>query len=204
MKALVVIDVQRDFLPGGSLAVSHGDEVIPVINQLQERFDLVVASKDWHPEGHKSFADSHAGKAVGDVIDLGGVEQILWPVHCVEGSPGAEFGEGLKTERFSHTVFKGTDENVDSYSCFFDNQRLRDTGLADYLREQGVDELYMTGIATDYCVKFSVLDALDLGFKVHLVTDACRGVELLPGDTERAIAEMTQAGAQPCTSSGIR
>lgn len=203
MTAFLVIDVQNDFLPGGALAVPHGDEVIPLINRLQERFDLVIASKDWHPAGHKSFASSHPGHRVGDVIDLDGLEQVLWPDHCIQGSFGAEFPASLRTEKFAHVVYKGTHASIDSYSCFYDNGWRQSTDCESFLKDHAVKELYFAGIATDYCVKFSVLDALKLGFKVHLIQDACRAVNLNPDDADRAINEMTRAGAEICKASAL-
>ncbi len=192
--ALLIIDVQNDFLPGGALAVPDGDQVVPVINAMQKHYDLVVATQDWHPEGHGSFAATH-GKEVGEIIDLEGLTQFLWPVHCVQGSSGAEFAPGLETEHFSHIVKKGEDPKVDSYSGFYDNAKRRSTGLAEYLRGQGVDEVTIVGLATDYCVKFSVLDALESGFKTHVALKACRGVNVHPGDADKAIEAMQTAGA---------
>lgn len=194
--ALIVIDVQVDFLPGGALAVREGDQVVPVINRLMAggRFDVVAATQDWHPPDHGSFAANHPGTQVGQVIDLAGLSQILWPVHCVQGSPGAEFAPGLDTARFNKVFRKGTDPAIDSYSGFFDNGHRKSTGLADWLRDQGVTDVHLAGLATDYCVKFSALDAVKEGFTTHLIEDACRGVELKAGDVQRAIDEMRQAG----------
>ncbi len=202
MKALVMVDVQNDFCPGGALPVAEGDQVIPVINELQKRFDLVVATQDWHPPDHLSFAANH-DKAPGEIIDLNGSPQILWPVHCVQGSPGAEFVAGLETSRIQEVFRKGTDKQVDSYSGFFDNDHRHATGLGDYLKAQGVDEIYIAGLATDYCVKFSALDARRLGLKTSVVVDACRGVELQPGDVQRALEEMQQAGVQIVRSGDV-
>jgi nicotinamidase/pyrazinamidase len=194
VKALLLIDLQNDFVPGGALAVPHGDEVVPVANRLQPLFPLVVATQDWHPPDHGSFAANHPGKKPGDRIDLNGLEQILWPVHCVQNTPGAAFIDAFETARVSEIFHKGTDPGIDSYSGFFDNAQRKSTGLADYLWEQVVDEVYIAGLATDYCAKSSALDAVELGFKTHLVEDGCRGVELQPGDVERALQEMREAG----------
>lgn len=194
MKALILVDIQNDFLPGGSLAVPHGDEVVAVANRLQTAFELVIATKDWHPPDHGSFAANHRGRRPGEVVDLDGVDQILWPVHCVQGSRGADFAPGLETAWIDKVFYKGTDRRVDSYSTFFDNARRRSTGLGDYLREAGVEEVYILGLATDYCVKFSALDAAELGFVTHVVEDGCRGVDLSLGDSERALDEMRAAG----------
>ena len=165
MKALILVDLQNDFLPGGALAVPEGDRVIPVANKLQAHFDLVVATRDWHPPDHSSFAANHHGQKPGDWIDLDGVSQILWPPHCVQNSHGADLAAGLDTSKVRKVFFKGTDPRIDSYSTFFDNRHLKSTGLGDYLRERGVDEVYLMGLATDYCVKYSALDARGLGFR---------------------------------------
>jgi nicotinamidase/pyrazinamidase len=196
MQALIVVDVQNDFCPGGALAVPDGDAVVPVANGLMDRFELVVASQDWHPEGHVSFASNHAGKMPGDVIDVGGMPQTLWPDHCVQGTPGAAFPPGLDTGSVDRVFQKGVDPQIDSYSAFFDNARMRATGLAAFLREAGVDEVWLCGLATDYCVKFSALDALDSGFEVVVVEDGVRAVDLVPGDGQRALDELRQAGAR--------
>jgi nicotinamidase/pyrazinamidase len=175
--ALILVDIQNDFCPGGSLAVREGDHVVPVVNALQKHFDLIIATKDWHPVGHSSF-------------------ETLWPPHCVQDTQGAEFVPALDTTRIARTFLKGTDMEVDSYSGFFDNEHRRATGLGDYLKAQGVTDVVITGLATDYCVKFTALDALQLGFRTTVVRDACRGVEVNPGDTERALAEMAGSGAR--------
>lgn len=195
MKALILVDLQNDFLPGGALAVPDGDAVIPVANRSQEYFDRVIATKDWHPPNHGSFASNHPGKAVGEVVELGGQEQILWPDHCVRETRGSQFAPGLETAGIEKIFYKGIDPEVDSYSALYDNAHLRATGLGDYLEETGVDEIYILGLATDYCVKFTALDALDLGFKVHVLADGCRAVDLNPGDGERALEEIAAHGA---------
>ena len=203
MKALVIVDVQNDFCPGGALAVPEGDQVIPVINGLQPRFNLVVATQDWHPPNHGSFAANHQGKQPGDVVELGGLEQILWPVHCVHHTPGAAFPPDLGQARIARVFPKGTDPGIDSYSGFFDNGHRRATGLDDYLKEQAVADVYVCGLATDYCVKFTVLDAVRLGFATHLIEDASRGVNLKPGDVVRAIEEMRSQGVTVVNSEQI-
>lgn len=194
MRALVLVDIQNDFLPGGALGVPNGDEVIAVANAVQSKFDLVIASQDWHPKNHSSFAANHAGKKPGQTTMLNGLEQVLWPVHCVQHSRGAEIAPALDVSRVERFFLKGTHPEVDSYSAFFDNARKCDTGLGTYLKQRGVTEVYLLGLATDYCVKFSALDALSLGFKTFLVEDGCRGVNLHPQDSEKAIAEMKKAG----------
>jgi len=196
MRALIVVDVQNDFVPGGALAVPGGDQVVGEINRLMHSgdYERIVASQDWHPPDHVSFASQHPGHHVGEIIEIDGIEQILWPDHCVEHTYGARFVKRLETDRFDHVVHKGTDRRIDSYSGFFDNARRRDTGLADWLRRQGVREVHVVGLATDYCVKFTALDAVDLGFETTVLTAAARGVELKPGDVERALQDMAQAG----------
>ena len=196
MKALILIDIQNDFLPGGSLAVPGGDEVVPVANELMAGYELLVATQDWHPADHLSFASQHPGHSAGEHIDLDGLQQILWPDHCVQHQPGAEFAPGLDADRIDHVIQKGTDRNVDSYSGFFDNARRKATGLDDLLRERGVDEVDMVGLATDVCVLYSALDAADLGFKTTVITSGCRPVELSPGDGGRALERMASAGVQ--------
>lgn len=193
-KALVIVDVQNDFLPAGALPVAEGDQVIPAINRLQQLFEVVVATKDWHPANHGSFAANHPGRKPGDSVELGGLQQKLWPVHCVQETPGAEFAPKLETRRISEVFKKGTDPLIDSYSGFFDNGRRQATGLGDFLRSRQVTDVYVVGLATDYCVKYTAVDAVALGFKSYLIEDACRGVNLQPGDVLRAIDEMRLAG----------
>jgi nicotinamidase/pyrazinamidase len=195
MKALIIVDLQNDFLPGGALPVPHGDEVIPVANELQRHFELVLATKDWHPPNHGSFAANHKGKKPGDRIILDGIEQILWPVHCVQNTQGAEFASSFDTSRIAHVFHKGTDRNIDSYSTFFDNAHRRHTGLANYLEKRGIKNIYLMGLALDYCVKYSTLDARQLGLNTYVIVDGCRGIELKPGDIDRALDEMKGAGA---------
>jgi nicotinamidase/pyrazinamidase len=196
MDALLLVDIQNDFLPTGALPVPEGDRVIAVANRLMPRFKQVIATQDWHPADHGSFAANHAGKKPGDVITLDGLPQILWPVHCVQGTRGAEFAPGLEVGRITHVVRKGTDAGIDSYSGFFDNGHRKATGLHAYLQSQGVRELCVMGLATDYCVKFTALDARQLGYDVVLELKGCRGVNLKAGDVEAAVAEMVRAGVR--------
>lgn len=203
MNCLIIVDIQNDFLPGGALAVPGGDEVIPVINRLQGRFELVLATQDWHPPDHGSFAANHPGHKVGEVIDLDGIPQILWPVHCVQNTAGAQFSTALDRTRFKKIFQKGIDRNIDSYSTFFDNAKRRSTGLADYLRQQNVREIFMCGLATDYCVRFSALDAVELSFPTTVVEDACRGVNLQPNDSANALRELRKAGVKIQSSSEV-
>lgn len=203
MDALLIVDVQNDFLPGGSLEVPEGDKIIPVINTLQTGFGLIVATRDWHPANHGSFASNHKGHKPGDVIDLQGLEQILWPDHCVQGSPGAELSPLLNQSMIQKVVFKGTDPKVDSYSAFFDNGHRIQTELHDYLQKKGVKRLFVTGLAADVCVYFTVKDALDLGYETYLVTDATRGVNLKPHDTSKAFEDMEKEGARLIKSDDV-
>ena len=194
MRALVLVDLQYDFMPGGALAVAHGDEVVAVAMRLIPQFDIVVATQDWHPRDHKSFAANNPGASVGELRELNRLPQVMWPAHCVQGTRGAELHDDL--DGITQVFQKGTNAEIDSYSGFFDNGHKKATGLEGWLREQGVTELTVLGLATDYCVKYTVLDALHLGFAVTLVSEGCRAVNLAPGDGEAAIAEMAAAGAQ--------
>jgi nicotinamidase/pyrazinamidase len=203
MNALIIVDLQNDFLPGGALPVPHGDEVIPVANELQRHFRLVVATKDWHPPDHGSFAANHKGKKPGDRIILDGIEQILWPVHCVQNTHGAELASSFDTSRIAHVFHKGIERNIDSYSTFFDNAHRRHTGLADYLKKRSIKDIYLMGLALDYCVKYSALDARHLSLNTHVIVDGCRGIELEPGDIDRALEEMKGAGAILLKSSDL-
>jgi nicotinamidase/pyrazinamidase len=196
MKALILVDLQNDFMPGGALAVAGGDQVVPVANQLMPHFELVVATQDWHPADHLSFASQHGERSVGEVIELDGLEQVLWPNHCIQGTAGAEFHTKLRIVDVRRVFPKGTDRKIDSYSGFFDNGHRQSTGLAEFLREHAVTEVAVMGLATDYCVKFTALDAVALGLKTWLIEDGCRGVELKPGDVSRAIQEMRAAGVR--------
>ena len=204
--ALILVDIQNDFLPGGALAVREGDQVIGVANDLTSRgkFDLVVATQDWHPRDHASFAANHAGKTIGEIIDLDGLPQVLWPVHCVQNTTGAELAPGLDRSRIDRVFQKGTDPCIDSYSGLYDNGHRRSTGLGEYLREQGVTDVYVMGLATDYCVKFTALDATAKGFKTHLIEDGCRGVNLKPDDVTRSIAEMRSGGVDVIRTENLR
>jgi nicotinamidase/pyrazinamidase len=196
MQALILVDIQNDFCPGGALAVPDGDAVVKVANALMPRFALTVATQDAHPKAHRSFAVNHAGKSVYEVVDLDGLPQILWPEHCVAGTPGYAFHPALCAGQIARVFPKGTDERIDSYSGFFDNGQRRATGLGDFLKERGVTEVYVMGLATDYCVKWTALDALRLGFRVHLIEDGCRGVGLKAEDIPEAVREMREAGVE--------
>jgi nicotinamidase/pyrazinamidase len=203
MKALIVVDVQKDFLPGGALAVPEGDRVVPICNRLMDSFELVIATQDWHPASHASFAANHAGRSIGEVIDLDGLAQVLWPVHCVQNTAGAMLALGLNAGRIKRVFRKGTNSAIDSYSGFFDNGHRKATGLGDYLSGLKVTDVYVCGLATDYCVKFTALDARGIGLNAHLVEDACRGVNLKAGDVEKAVEEMRGAGVEIVRSSDL-
>lgn len=194
MKALILVDIQNDFLPGGALAVPGGDEIVALANDLMEEFEIVVATQDWHPPDHGSFAANHSGKEVFESIELDGLPQTLWPVHCVWDTPGAEFAPGLVVCGITRVFQKGTRSEVDSYSGFHDNGRRHSTGMAEWLREQGVTHLTVCGLATDYCVKYTALDAVSEGFQVTFALAASRGVDLTAGDVDKAVEEMRGAG----------
>ena len=196
MKTLILVDIQNDFCPGGALAVSEGNAVVTIANQLMPKFELVVATQDWHPVNHKSFASQNEDLTIGDVFELNGLPQIVWPDHCVQNTHGSEFVSDLNRDLITKVFPKGTDPEVDSYSGFFDNDHRGATGLAAYLKDKNVTEVFVMGLATDYCVKFTALDAVQLGFKTKLVLDGCRGVELNAGDIEKAIEEMKHAGVE--------
>lgn len=201
MRALLLIDLQYDFMPGGALAVREGDAVVPVANRLLADLrgagcELAVATQDWHPPGHRSFAAQHPGRSVGEVVDLDGLPQVLWPVHCVQGSHGAALHADLDQGRIERVFVKGTNPAIDSYSGFWDNGHRQSTGLGEWLRTRGVDAVDVLGLATDYCVKFTALDAAREGFAVRLHLAGCRAVDLAPGDGERAVEEMRRAGVQ--------
>lgn len=202
--ALILVDIQNDFLPGGALAVPDGDEVIPVANLLIPRFEHVFATQDWHPADHGSFASQHEGRSRGEMIELSGLQQVLWPDHCVQGSAGAEFAAELELPASAIIVPKGTDRTVDSYSGFFDNGRRSATELNAALKGRGVSRVFVLGVATDYCVRFTALDAKQLGLETVLVEDGCRGVNLKPGDVDRALQEMADAGVQITNSSEVK
>lgn len=205
MRGLLLIDIQNDFLPGGALAVPRGDEVIAVASRLASSgaYGAIVATQDLHPADHGSFASQHAGKAPYAQGELAGLPQTLWPDHCVEGTRGAELADGIDRAGLAAIVPKGTDPTIDSYSGFFDNGHRQSTGLGEDLRARGVQEVYVLGLATDYCVKFTALDALQLGFRTRLVVDGCRAVNLAPGDDARAIDAMKAAGVEIVESADV-
>lgn len=176
MKALVVVDLQYDFLPGGTLAVNKGDEIIPIINYIQSSFDLVVATQDWHPANHKSFASQHKGKQLFDVIDLNGIPQVLWPDHCVQGTKGSQFSKEWQSEKVTAIFRKGTNVEVDSYSGFYDNNKKDKTGLLGFLKEKEVTQVYVCGLAADYCVYYTAIDAKNAGFDTYFLNFATKAI----------------------------
>lgn len=195
LAALIVVDVQNDFCPGGALAVPGGDEVVPVINRVAARFDNVVLTQDWHPRGHASFASSHPGKKPFETIELAYGAQVLWPDHCVQGTSGAGFHPELATERAQLVVRKGFHRDIDSYSGFLEADRETTTGLAGFLKEKGFRQLYVCGLATDFCVAWTALDARATGFEVSVIEDACRAIDL-EGSLARAWRDLEAAGVK--------
>jgi len=193
--ALIVIDVQNDFCPGGNLAVQDGHQVVDPINKMIAEFDHVILTQDWHPEGHLSFASQHDGKSPFEMTTMPYGDQTLWPDHCVQGSHGAEFHPELKWTKAEMVVRKGYRRGIDSYSAFFENDKKTPTGLSGYLKERGITTLTMAGLATDFCVAFSAIDAAQLGFDVEIVLPACRAIDL-DGSLDAAMTAMRDAGVQ--------
>lgn len=200
--ALIVIDVQNDFCPGGALAVADGDAVVPVANRMMQHFDHVVLTQDWHPADHSSFAANNPGHDPFSLIDMPYGPQVLWPVHCVQGSTGAAFHKDLETDHASLIIRKGYRSKIDSYSAFFENDHATTTGLAGYLRERAVEQLIMVGLATDFCVRFSAVDAAKLGFQVTVLEDGCRAIDL-DGSLAAARAELAEHSVTVTTSDAI-
>lgn len=201
-RALILVDIQNDFIKDGALEVPKGEEVIEIANKLMNNFDNIIATQDWHPENHKSFA-SNNNKKIGEIINLNGLTQFMWPNHCIQNTLGSELAKDLKTDLISKIIYKGTNSKIDSYSGFFDNGHLQKTELDDYLKAKDIKDLYIMGLATDYCVKFTALDAVNLGFNTYLVVDGCRAVDIQEGDGEKAIEEMQKAGVKIITSIDI-
>ncbi|WP_179349050.1 bifunctional nicotinamidase/pyrazinamidase [Winogradskyella pacifica] len=201
MKTLLIIDVQNDFMPSGSLPVPNGDEIVPVINKIRDKFDLVIGTQDWHPKDHISFASNHEGKSNFDVIEIHNQPQILWPDHCVQGTEGAKFHPGLNTEKFEAIFRKGTDKTIDSYSAFYDNGHLKSTGLTGYLKEKEITQLYVCGLAADICVYFSIIDALQEGFSCYFIDDASKALDTKEFETLKK--EMIAKGIQIVRSESL-
>lgn len=195
MEALMLVDIQNDFCTGGALEVPEGEQVVPVANKLIDYFEQVVATQDWHPPDHGSFASQHTGKKPFETGELAGMTQILWPDHCVQYSKGAAFHPDLRTDKLTKVIVKGTDREIDSYSGFFDNGHRKATGLDDYLKANKVDTVYIMGLAADVCVYFTTLDALKLGYNTYLIRDGIKGVDMNPGDTKVCLKDVSSQGA---------
>lgn len=195
MHALLVIDLQNDFCPGGRLAVPGGDDVVPLVNALAEWFDHAIFTQDWHPKGHLSFASSHEGMEPFDTIEMPYGEQILWPDHCIQDTEGARFHPQLDATKAEMIIRKGFRREIDSYSAFFENDHETPTGLAGYLRERGIDTLYLAGLATDFCVHWTAVDGRKEGFDMYVVEDACRGIDV-DGSMERAVRRIRESGSK--------
>jgi nicotinamidase/pyrazinamidase len=202
-EALIIVDVQNDFLPRGALAVQDGDQVIPIINQLQKEFQFIVATQDFHPLNHGSFVTNYPGKKIGEFVILGGLNQILWPEHCVQGTLGSEFHQDLNQDKWKAIFQKGKNPEIDSYSGFFDNARKSSTGLGDFLMKEGIKKVYITGLALDYCVKYTAMDSHSLGFETFVIVDATRAVNIDPMDGDFAIEEMAKIGIKIISSQQI-
>ena len=192
--ALIIVDIQNDFLPGGTLAVDGGDEIIPTINSLQKYFSLVVATQDWHPENHKSFASNHPDQKEYDVIDLNGHDQVLWPDHCIQATRGAAFSDQLNDQKIEAIFRKGMDWEIDSYSGFYDNGRKKNTGMAGYLKDRGISKLYICGLAADFCVYYTAIDGIDLGFEVFILEDVVRAIN--PDRYKTAMDDFSKKGGK--------
>lgn len=203
-EALILVDIQKDFSSEGALPTRRGEEIVPLVNDLMDHFDLVIATKDWHPEVHGSFAANHPDHEVGEVIDLDGLEQQLWPMHCVQNSAGAEFINGLQTENIEAVFKKGLDPSIDSYSGFFDNDHRRPTGLNAFLQDKNVNSVFIAGLATDVCVKYTALDAVKLNYDTHVIIDACRGVAGEQNDIVSALQQMEDKGVSIVESSEVK
>ncbi|MDZ7719109.1 MAG: bifunctional nicotinamidase/pyrazinamidase [Balneolaceae bacterium] len=202
MKALLIVDLQNDFCPGGSLAVPDGDTIVPTVNKLVNVFDVVIQTQDWHPAGHSSFASTHEGKEPYDTVEMDYGTQVLWPDHCVQGSMGSEFHPELNTLKTQVVIRKGFRKAIDSYSTFFENDQETTTGLTGYLKQRGITDLYTVGLATDFCVKWSILDGIDEGFNMHIVKDAVKGIDL-DGSLDAAWDEMKEKGVNIVTSENL-
>ena len=202
-QALLIVDLQNDFCPGGALAVPEGDQIVPLVNELSAAFDCVLQTQDWHPAGHQSFASEHGGKEPMETIQVDYGEQVLWPDHCVQGSEGARFHPDLDTRPTEAIFRKGFRPEIDSYSAFYENDYETPTGLAGYLRERGTQRLYLCGLAADFCVKWSVLDAREEGFDAFVIEEAVRGIDL-DGSLAQAWEEMNDAGVQAVSAEAAR
>jgi nicotinamidase/pyrazinamidase len=200
--ALIVVDIQNDFCPGGALAVPRGDEVVPIVNRLAEAFRHIVLTQDWHPRGHLSFASSHPGRKAYETVTVSYGPQVLWPDHCVQQTPGAEFHRGLQVPQANLVLRKGMNPAIDSYSAFYENDRKTPTGLGGYLRERGVTRVFLAGLAFDFCVRYSAEDAQRENFAVVVVEDACRGIDV-GGSVDATAASLKSLGIASVTAAEI-
>jgi nicotinamidase/pyrazinamidase len=201
MNALILVDLQNDFMPGGNLAVPTGDEILPLANELQRSFQLVIATQDWHPKTHKSFASNHPGKKPFEHIDLHGLEQVLWPDHCIQNSRGADFHSSLDARKVEAIFRKGMNPDIDSYSGFYDNGHKKSTGMAGYLRDRKIQKLFICGLAADYCVAFTAMDALKENFETYIIEDATRAIDLV--NYGRIKSEILALGGQYITTNQL-
>ena len=192
--ALIIVDVQNDFCPGGKLAVPDGDKIIQTINKLSNKFEKVIATQDWHPENHLSFAVNHPGKKEFEVFDYKGIKQVLWPAHCVSGTPGADFHPDLTIKNINLILRKGSNPEIDSYSAFRENDRTTMTGLEGYLKSLEIKEIYLCGLALDYCIFYSAMDAKELGFETFVIIDGTKGIDSPIGNIDKSLNVMKEAG----------
>lgn len=204
LSALILVDLQNDFFEGGVLGVPGSNRIIPVINGVLNRFSLVIFTKDWHPEGHISFASSHRGKKEFDSITIDGATQILWPEHCVQNSFGSRIHDGITIRKDAIFITKGSDKYVDSYSGFYDNQKKHSTGLGELLKRKNVADTYICGLATDYCVKYTAIDSVEYNFNTWLIVDASKAVNMAPGDSDKALCEMESKKIKIISSKELR
>ncbi len=201
--ALIVVDVQNDFCPGGALAVKNGSRVVPAINSLMDSFEVIVGTQDWHPVNHSSFASNNEAEPF-SVKTLNGINQVMWPEHCIQGSNGADFHPDLHADAFNIIIRKGTNPDIDSYSAFTENDGVTVTGLRGWLSELGIEKVYITGLATDFCVLYTALDAVKAGFETYVIEDACKGVDFPEGNVVKAVSAMKEAGIKVVQSADVR
>jgi nicotinamidase/pyrazinamidase len=201
--ALLVTDIQNDFCPGGALPVQEGDKIIPTINKLMDKFYKIIGTQDWHPENHMSFAKNHPGKNEYDIIDIDGESQVLWPMHCVWGTKGADFHPEIITKKFDIIIRKGNNPKIDSYSAFRENDKKTITGLEGYLKNLGIEQVFLCGLALDYCVFYSAIDSKEIGFETYVILDATRGIDSPTGSIEKALDSMQDTGIKIIESKDV-
>ncbi len=202
-KVLIIVDVQNDFCPGGALPVNDGDKIIPVINRIIDKFDIIIGTQDWHPQDQISFASNHKGKSPYEQIDLDGVVQTLWPDHCVQDTPGSDFHKALHTVKLNIILRKGTNPKIDSYSAFLENDKKTETGLHGYIKALNIIEVYICGLATDYCVYYTARDSVNYGFSTHVIIDASAGIDLPAGNINAVIGDMKKNGIKIINSNEL-